>query len=170
MYSGRLSREKGLRTLLEAASRVPDQRLVILGEGPLEDELKRMYGAEPWVEFKGHVPWDDLVRIVSGASFSVVPSEWYENLPLTVMECFALGVPVVASKIGGLPEMVTPGETGLLIEPGDVEDLAPAIAWMGRNHEARAAMRTAARRFAESEYSPDAHYDRLMGAYKRVLQ
>jgi glycosyltransferase involved in cell wall biosynthesis len=170
VYSGRLSREKGLRTLLQAASRVPDQKLVVLGEGPLGGELRSRYGAEPWVEFRGHLPWDELVETVSGASFSVVPSEWYENLPLTVMESFALGVPVVASRIGGLPEMVTPGETGLLVEPGDPEDLASAIAWLGRNDKARAAMRIASRRFAESEYNPEAHYESLMGLYKRVLQ
>lgn len=170
VYSGRLSREKGLKTLLEAASRVPDMKLVVLGEGPLGNQLKSAYEAEPWVEFRGHVPWDELVRTVSGAAFTVVPSEWYENLPLTVMESFALGVPVVASRIGGLPEMVTPGETGLLVEPGDSEDLASAINWLGRNDEVRAQMRSAARRFAEREYSPESHYDRLIEAYKRVLQ
>jgi glycosyltransferase involved in cell wall biosynthesis len=170
VFSGRLSREKGLRTLLEAASSVPDIKLVVLGEGPLETELKGRYGAEPWVEFRGHLPWGELVEALSGAMFSVVPSEWYENLPLTVMESFALGVPVIASKIGGLPEMVTPGETGLLVEPGNVEDLASAIAWLGRNEEARAEMRSGARRFAETEYSPGSHYGRLMDVYKRVLQ
>jgi glycosyltransferase involved in cell wall biosynthesis len=170
VYSGRLSREKGLRTLLKAASRVPDIRLVLLGEGPLESELKSCYGGEPWVEFRGHLPWEQLKETLSGAAFSVVPSEWYENLPLTVMESFALGVPVIASRIGGLPEMVTPGETGLLVEPGDPEDLASAIKWLSGNDDVRGTMRISARRFAEREYSPEAHYERLMNLYKRVLQ
>jgi glycosyltransferase involved in cell wall biosynthesis len=88
VFSGRLSREKGLPTLMEAASKVPDMKLVVLGEGPLEGDLRGRYGSEPWVEFRGHVSGDELMQVVSGAAFAVVPSQWYENQPLTILESF----------------------------------------------------------------------------------
>lgn len=170
VFSGRLSREKGLPTLLEAASRAPDMKLVVLGEGPLERELIERYGAEPWVEFRGHVSGEELKRVVSGAAFSVVPSEWYENQPLTILESFALGVPVIASAIGGLPEIVRNGDTGLLVEPGNPEDLASAVRWLGSNPDAAAGMGARARRLVEEEHSPESHYGLIMDIYERALQ
>jgi glycosyltransferase involved in cell wall biosynthesis len=169
VYSGRLSREKGLPTLMEAAAKVPDIKLIVLGEGPLEEELRGRYGSEPWVEFRGHVSGAELMDVVSGASFAVVPSEWYENQPLTILESFALGVPVIASRIGGLPEVVRNGQTGLLVEPGNSEDLASAIAWLGRHADVAANMGARARRLVESEHSPETHYRRLMEIYEGVL-
>ncbi len=170
VFAGRLSREKGLRTLLEAASMVPEVKLMVLGEGPLEAELKSRFGSEPWVEFRGYLGGAELRDTLSHAAFSVVPSEWYENLPLTVMESFALGVPVIASRMGGLPEMVRGGETGLLFDPGNAEDLASAIAWLAGHPDECMEMGRRAREFAEREYSPESHYPRLIEAYKRVLQ
>ncbi len=170
VYAGRLSREKGLPTLLDAAASVPELKLVVLGEGPLGNELRERYGAERWVEFRGHLGGDELRETLSRAAFSVVPSEWYENLPLTVMESFALGVPVVASRIGGLPEMVINGETGLLCEPGAADDFASAIDWLARNPDECRSMGARAREFAEREYGPEAHYPRIMEAYGRAMQ
>jgi glycosyltransferase involved in cell wall biosynthesis len=170
VFSGRLSREKGLATLMEAASMVPEMKLVVLGEGPLEEDLRRRYGKEPWVEFKGHVSGAELTRIVSSAAFSVVPSQWYENQPLTILESFAMGVPVIASRIGGLPEVVRNGQTGLLVEPGDAGDLASAIAWLGRHSGMARQMGARARRLVEEEHSPEGHYGRILEIYERVLQ
>jgi glycosyltransferase involved in cell wall biosynthesis len=170
VFAGRLSREKGLLTLLEAASTVPDLKLVVLGEGPLGAELRERYGSRPWVEFRGHLTGDELRETISRAAFSVVPSQWYENLPLTVMESFALGVPVVASRIGGLPEMVIGGRTGLLCEPGDAGDLASAVSWLARNPDECRRMGERAREFAEREYGPEAHYARMMEAYGKAMQ
>jgi glycosyltransferase involved in cell wall biosynthesis len=170
VFAGRLSREKGLMTLMAAAAAVPELKLVVLGEGPLAGELKERFGSEPWVEFRGHLAGEELRKTLSRAAFSVVPSEWYENLPLAVMESFALGVPVVASRIGGLPEMVFSGETGLLCEPGAVEDFASAIAWLARNPDECRRMGANARRFAEREYGPETHYARIMEAYGRAMQ
>ena len=169
-FAGRLSREKGLGTLMKAASMAPRMKLMVFGEGPMEEELKRRYGSEPWVEFAGHLGAAELRDRLSRAAFCVVPSEWYENLPLIVMECFALGVPVIASRIGGLPEMVQNGENGLLFEPGNAEDLASAISWLGRHRNVTERMGAQARGFAEREYGPEAHYGRIMEVYKRVLQ
>ncbi len=169
VYAGRLSREKGLLTLMEAAASVPDMKLLVLGEGPLEEELKTRFGSKPWIELGGYLHGDELMDALAGAAFSVLPSQCYENSPLAVMESFALGVPVVASRIGGLPEMVTGGETGLLVRPGDAEDLASAISWLAANPKETERMGAVARRFAEREYSADAHYGRLMEVYGRAL-
>lgn len=173
IYLGRLSREKGIATLLEALRERHGARLTcrILGEGPLEADLKRR--AAKWglerVEFAGYQQGEALHRTIREAAFTVVPSEWYENLPFAVLESFALGTPVVGSRIGGIPEMVEHGDTGLTFTAGDPSDLARAIDWM----EARAAdaieMGRRARQVLEARYAPEPHLERLERLYRRVL-
>lgn len=123
-YVGRLSHEKGVRTLIEAASRLP-YRLKIVGSGPLEEELKN--GAPANISFEGHKNWDEIKEIVSKARFMVIPSEWYENNPLSVIEASCLGTPVLGAEIGGIPELIDPDFNGMTFTAGDVEDLAKKI-------------------------------------------
>ncbi len=125
---GRLAPEKGLGTLIRAVASVPRARLVIVGDGPSRAELERL--AAPLGErvvFKGYLSGEALHAEVRRARASVVPSEWYENCPIAILESFALGTPVIATRIGGLPDLVTPGRTGWLVEPADPGSLAAAI-------------------------------------------
>ena len=128
-YVGRLSEEKGVRALLRVASRRP-RRLKILGTGPLEADLRAQYAAFPQIEFLGHQNWEYVRAVLAAARFLAVPSEWYENNPLSVIEALALGVPVLGADIGGIPELIRPGETGELFEPGDETDLERKLAAM----------------------------------------
>lgn len=123
-FVGRLSHEKGVRTLIEAANGLP-YRLVIIGGGPLEAELKSI--AKGNVEFVGFKQWDEIKDIVGKARFSVIPSEWYENNPLSVIEAQCLGTPVLGARIGGIPELIEEGRTGMTFESRNADDLRDKI-------------------------------------------
>lgn len=127
LYFGRLSIEKGVGTLLTAA-RDAGIRLFIAGTGPEEKRLRELATTlRANVEFLGFRTGDDLRRIVQGALAVVLPSEWYENNPMSVLEAFSLERPVVGARIGGIPELVVEGSTGLLFESGNVADLTRAL-------------------------------------------
>lgn len=126
-YVGRLSHEKGVMTLLEAANRLSYQ-LVIIGDGPLASELKAK--ALSQIKFVGYKDWDDIKELVGKARFSVIPSEWYENNPLSVIEAKCLGTPVLGARIGGIPELIDEGKNGMTFESRNVEDLKDKIELM----------------------------------------
>jgi glycosyltransferase involved in cell wall biosynthesis len=171
LYSGRVTREKGVGTLLEAAGRLPDTRFVIAGEGPeLDSERSRaaVMGLAN-VEFAGYLTGDALEHMIEGASCVAVTSLWYENLPLTILEAFARGKPVIGSDSGGIGEMVKDGETGFLYEPGNAASLAGAVLRLQADENQRLRMARNAREVAASRYSAGRHYERIMEIYERVL-
>lgn len=124
-YFGRLSEEKGLRTLIRAANKVPEHRLVVVGDGPMRSELENM--AKGHIRFIGAMGWDGLKQIVGRARFTVVPSEWYEVGPLTAMESLCLGTPVLGARIGNIPSLIDEPTTGLTFESGNTDDLESKI-------------------------------------------
>ena len=129
-YVGRLSHEKGVATLIEAAARLP-YRLKVIGGGPLSEELKiKNEQLKGNVEFLGFRQWDDIKNIVGKARFTVIPSEWYENNPLSVIEAQCLGTPVLGARIGGIPELIDEGRNGMTFESGNTNDLTEKIKTM----------------------------------------
>jgi len=173
LFVGRLSEEKGLKTLIDAAFLVKTMKLKILGTGPLEKELVRYAKSKNMpgiVEFMGHVSRTDALEFLSKSSFAVVPSEWYENLPYSILEAFACRKPVIASRLGGIPALVADGVTGLMFEPSDAHDLAAKITWMSTHPQERQKMGRMARELLEKEYSPDRHYALLMEVYEMALK
>jgi glycosyltransferase involved in cell wall biosynthesis len=170
IYVGRLSEEKGLSHLLEAKRKVPGMRLVVAGEGPLLPGLRDAFTRDMGVTFTGFLPGERLAEVWRNAAFTVVPSVCYENFPYSVLESFALGKPVVASKIGGIPEIIRDGVNGLLAEPGDSEALADKIRSMASDPGAVQRMGRAARKDVEDLYSDEKHYARVIGHYERILR
>lgn len=166
LYAGRLAPEKGIRTLLDAAERAPGAALRIAGTGELAGEVAGRAARLPNVTLLGHLEADAVARLQREAAAVVVPSEWYENQPLAILEAFAAGVPAIASRVGGLPEIVRDGETGLLFPPGDATALAACLERAAREPEAIAAMGRRARALAVERHDPGAHYDALRGAYE----
>lgn len=124
-FIGRLSHEKGVKTLISAANSFPHRRLLIMGGGLLEAELKVMAGKN--VEFLGFKQWTEIKEIVGKARFIVIPSEWYENNPLAVIEAECLGTPVLGAAIGGIPELIEEGVTGMTFCSHDILDLQTKI-------------------------------------------
>ncbi len=171
IYTGRLLHEKGIDILIRAAGSLEGARLLLVGEGPVECELKReaeKYGSGR-VEFTGFLSGEDFERTVAGARFIVLPSRWYENLPFSIMEAMAAGKPVVATDIGGIPEMVDDGETGLLFPVGDEEALRGCLARMNSDPELRREMGQKGREKAERLYGRGRHYESVMEVYDAVL-
>ncbi len=173
IYVGRLSREKGIATLLEAMARLPQGRLRlhVLGDGPLRPmlEARARQLASGQVVFLGYRSGDALHDEIRRGDFTIVPSEWFENLPFAILESFALGRPVAGARIGGIPELVIDGETGRLFESGDADSLAEALLWMTGPEADVVAMGRRARRRIEAEHDPSAHLDRLTALYAELL-
>lgn len=124
LFAGRLAPEKGVSTLVKAAAKA-GVKLRVAGTGPLEQELKALPDADR-IEWLGFCSGDALWKQVREARALVLPSEWYENAPMSVLEAFASGTPVVGADIGGIPEMITP-ETGWVFPSGDVDALADVL-------------------------------------------
>lgn len=171
-YLGRLSREKGLFTLIEAMRGLPDIKLKIIGEGPLREALGDRVKADGIhnVEFAGYKTGEELRNEIRKSMAVVVPSEWYENLPFAVLEPFALGKSVIGARIGGIPELIRDNETGLTFESGNSNDLRSKIAYLANNAEKVVHMGHNARLFAEKELNAEKHYEELIEIYSRAIE
>jgi glycosyltransferase involved in cell wall biosynthesis len=165
LFVGRLSVEKGVATLAKAMAQLSDATLRVAGEGP---EAGLLDGV-PGVTRLGSQPGEAVRGEMSRAMALVVPSIWYENFPRTIVEAFASGLPVIASRIGALADIVRDGETGLLFEPGDPRDLADKMAWAQANPAQMAEMGRNARAQYETEFSADVNYRRLMEIYDEAI-
>jgi glycosyltransferase involved in cell wall biosynthesis len=170
LYFGRLSSEKGVEVLAKAHQRLPEKSrmpLKIAGTGPLQEELKKQF---PAVEFIGYKKKKELKNLVAQAAIIVVPSTCYENCSMAIIEAMALGKPVVGSNIGGIPEQIDDGVTGLLFKAGDHEELAEKLAGLQENPNLRKEMGRAARRKLEEAYSMEQHGRSLLSLFKSMLQ
>lgn len=153
-FIGRLSHEKGAKTLIEAANQLP-YKLVIIGGGPLMNELKAV--ANTNIEFVGFKQWDDIKQLVGKARFSVIPSEWYENNPLSVIEAQCLGTPVLGANIGGIPEL-----TDYTFSSGNIADLKTKIEKMWNSELDYQQIASD----AQHRYDAETYYDKLINIYK----
>lgn len=170
-YAGRLSSEKGVDVLVRAVGRLPGATLDVAGDGPERAALEALAAAVApgRVRFHGRLPKDDALNLVRAAVAAVVPARWHENQPLAVLEAFASGVPVVATTLGGLPDLITDGEVGRLVPPDDVDALARTLGDLLADPDAAAAMGRAARARAEDRFSPHVHLRALDGHYADAL-
>lgn len=158
-YVGRLSHEKGVKTLIKAAQKLP-YKLVIIGGGPLSDELKNET-TNANIEFVGYKQWDEIKEIVSKARFSVIPSEWYENNPLSVIEAQCLGTPVLGANIGGIPELIDNGITGMIFTSRNVEELTQKIEDMWQHQFNYKEIAT----ISQAKYNSENYYREIMKIY-----
>lgn len=126
----RLTPEKGVRTVLQAFARLPRDlplELSIAGRGELEAEVQTAAAGDPRIVFHGYVAGSAKEQLLAAANYMLLPSLWYENAPVTIIEAAAYGLGLLASRIGGIPEFVEEGSTGFLCEPGNVADLAATM-------------------------------------------
>lgn len=170
VYFGRLSEEKGVDVLIDAVAAI-GERLRIAGTGPAEQTLKDQairVGAD--VEFLGRLSKKALHDVVRASRVSALPARWYENQPLSVLESYACGVPVVASSLGGLPEIVIDGETGTLVPHNDVDALAKELSRYVDDEAIAHQHGRAGRKLVEDVHSPDTHVERLFRLYDEARQ
>jgi glycosyltransferase involved in cell wall biosynthesis len=163
LFVGRLSPEKGAAVLLDAAARVPDIPVRLVGDGPLRASLSQ--SSPPNVTFVGQLSESEVADEYRRARFLVVPSVCFEGCPLVISEAMSHGLPIIASKIGGLPELVVEGESGLLFEPGASTDLADRMRdlWLDPA-ELRRLGRSGYQR-ARQEFSEEGYWSRLREIY-----
>ncbi|WP_210503711.1 glycosyltransferase family 4 protein [Nocardioides xinjiangensis] len=169
IYVGRLSHEKGVDTLLDAVGRLPGTVLHVLGTGPTLAALQRQADAVApgRVRFHGHLPKPAVLDLLIRSAVAVLPSRCHENQPIAVLEAFACGVPVVATALGGLPELVGDGERGTVV-PNRPDAFADALEALLSDPDMAFAMGRRARAYVESEHAPDEHLRRLEDIYSAV--
>jgi glycosyltransferase involved in cell wall biosynthesis len=165
LFVGRLSPEKGTGVLARAAARGQSAVIDVIGEGPERSSLEAVSS----LRLVGWQNREAVYARMREASFLVVPSVCYENFPLTVVEAFANGLPVIASRLGAMAELICDGATGLLFEAGNADDLAARMAWAQAHPMDMTRMGRAARQEYERKYTPARNYEALMGIYRDAL-
>jgi glycosyltransferase involved in cell wall biosynthesis len=172
LFAGRLSAEKGILTLLaawrELGGRIP---LCVVGDGPARSDLESQLRASclPGVTFLGRIDRDRVLQVMKRARLLIFPSELYENFPLTIVEAFACGVPVLASRMGAMPEIVKEQHNGLLFEPGNGADLAAKVRQVWNDSAALHRMGKNARGDFLENYTAERNCRLLMDIYDRVV-
>lgn len=160
LYFGRFSEEKGIDTLVETCKILPDIQFVFAGSGPLEDKINTVKNIKN-VGFQTGEALDTLIR---EAKFSICPSEVYENCPFSVMESQMYGTPVIGADIGGIPELIDNGKTGVLFESGNVDSLVKTIKKLWNNDNKLKEMST---NCENVEFDTiEQYYDKLLSIYR----
>lgn len=170
VYVGRLGHEKGLRTLIKAAA-IAAVPIRIIGTGPEEDVLRALAdktGGQ--VEFLGYLAGEPLQQAIKTSRALVLPSEWYENAPISILEAYAVGRPVIGARIGGIPELIRPGETGETFESGDAESLAYVLRqYYMLNTSAVGEIGKQGRLWVEADFSSARHRSDLENMYRIAI-
>jgi glycosyltransferase involved in cell wall biosynthesis len=172
VYASRLVAEKGVDPLLDAATLLPaGVRLRMIGSGRLERQVRARVAAEDLsVDVLGPRPPAEVAAHLRGAAAAVLPALWWENCPMAVLEAAALGVPVVASAVGGIPELVEDGVTGLLVPPGDVAALAEALTRLVSDPDEAARLGRAAWSRVRARHHPQVHVTALVATYRELTR
>ncbi len=167
LFVGRLSREKGVETLLRAwASAGGDLPLRIVGDGPLAPQVAEAARTLPGVTWLGRRDRGEVLRLMQDASLLVFPSLWYEGFPMTLVEAFAVGLPVVGSRLGAMSTLLEHGRNGLHFRPDDAADLVAQVRWLHSHPAEREQMRMQARQTFLSAYTAERNHGLLLEIYQ----
>lgn len=171
VYAGRLSNEKGLPTLVEAAAQ-QKARLVVAGSGPEEAAVKAMAeqkGADH-ISFAGYLNKQELAALVEGCRAVIVPSEWYENCPMSILEAFGKGKPVIGSDVGGISEMIDHEVDGIKFAMGSVAELTAAMETLSGKSDAQLKdMGEAAMAKIRDRFSKQNYLQKTLDLYQRLM-
>ncbi|MGC8856754.1 MAG: glycosyltransferase family 4 protein [Anaerolineae bacterium] len=170
LYAGRLSAEKGISTLLRAWKILGAIPLMIAGDGPLRGRVEEFAQKNTTVRCLGHQEHRDVQRLIRSARFVIVPSVCYENFPMIVVEAFSNGVPVMATRLGAMQELIRDGETGVLFAPGNPVDMASKVEWLWSRPMESARMGQNARAEYEQKYTPARNLTLLLDIYSRAME
>ena len=170
LYFGRLSQEKGVDVLIKAMKNLPDINLKIVGSGPEESKVKKQIinNKIDNIEMLGYKAGKELERVIAGSQFVIVPSVWYENCPMSVLEAYSLGVPALVSNIGGLPEMIPSQDKNFMFQPANEKDLQDKIRFLWNNQEILNRAGKRVKEFVQENNNPEKYYEKLMGIYKNI--
>jgi len=172
LYVGRLSREKGVHYLIEAMKKTPqDIKLRIVGEGEEKDKLQKLVEASGLfnITFTGYKSGEALKAEYSGCLATILPCNWFENNPLTLLESLLYGKPAIAANIGGIPEIIEHNVNGLLFEAGNVQELAQSIEYLWNNKSIAKEMGFNGRKKAEEFYNQDIYLKKLSNILLQLI-
>ncbi|MED5610871.1 glycosyltransferase family 4 protein [Pseudomonas sp. JH-2] len=171
LYFGRVEKIKGIYTLISAFEMTPNLNLIVAGNGAELSSAMNYCKKKSLnnIKFLGFLPKEKINSLLNNCIATIVPSMWYETFGLTITESFAYGKPVIASKIGGIPEVVSDGEDALLVSPGDVEGLITAIIKLDSDRNSAVEMGRLGRENLERKFNKQAHYQKLIDLYKRLV-
>lgn len=165
LFVGRLSQEKGIGVLLDALNLSQSLRIDVIGDGPERNRVSN----HARIAYRGRKELPEILEAMRSHSYLVLPSIWYENAPRTLIEAFGCGLPVIASRLGALAELIRHGETGLLFDPGDANSLAQTLTWAHEHPQDMLKMGKAARLEFEERYTSERNYVELLGIYRGVV-
>jgi glycosyltransferase involved in cell wall biosynthesis len=169
LYVGRLSPEKGVRTVLDAwKENSPAVPLKIAGDGALRPEVEAVSGGNN-IEYLGPVSKERVGQLMRNALVLIIPSLCYEGLPVVVPEAFSASLPIIASNLGSLGTLIAPGETGVLVPPGDAVSLRAAVNNLSESPALLSQMRLRARQVYEQLYRPESNLKLLLGIYEDAI-
>ena len=181
LYSGRLSKEKGIINLVEAFKKLLEDKeiknidsikLYIAGDGPCKEEIEKYINGNNLKEkiiLLGYLKQDDLKEYTRNASFTVVPSIWYENCPYSILETQAIGKAIIGANIGGIPELVQNEKNGFIYKYDDVDDLKAKMKKLFNDEELANEFGVNAKMFAREEYDKDKYYEKIINIYKNSV-
>jgi glycosyltransferase involved in cell wall biosynthesis len=170
LFVGRLSEEKGLSTLLSARALGGEYELHIVGDGPMAPLVKSAAEKDSGIHWHGRLDAPGVYSLMNQASLLVFPSECYENFPIVLLEAMAHGRAMLASRIGGIPEIIIEGTTGELFEPGNSGDLARQIIHLIKDPKAMDRFGKSARAFYLENFVPNRNYQQLKAIYDDLLR
>ncbi len=164
-FASRLSKEKGVTLLAEAAKLLPQYRFVVAGNGPDDECLKNI----PNVELKGFVTGNELISLIANAKLMILPSVWYENCPLNILETHSFGVPVITMNSGGMAELVDDGQTGILINQPTAKEIAKAIEKCFEDEEFYNFLKKNCEKMPDQIIEVGEYCDILLGKYQKII-
>ena len=171
LYFGRVHRSKGILTLIAAAAPLKQVPLYIVGDGEAMPEVQQIIEQNgcDHIRLLGFKQGDELRELILNSICTVLPSEWYENCPMSVLESYAYGKPVIGAAIGGIPELIVDGVDGFLVPSGGQEALRAQLIWMSEHKNEAVEMGRVGRRKMETEFDADIHYEKIMEVYRQFL-
>ena len=171
LYFGRLYRAKGIFTLIEAALPLKHVPLYIVGDGEAVPEIQRMLEQNECehIHLLGFKQGEELQELIQNSMCMILPSELYENCPMSILESYAYGKPAIGANIGGIPELIQDSVDGFLFPSGDQDALQDRLLWMFEHKSEAVEMGRAGRYKVENEFNADIHYEKIVSIYQRVL-
>lgn len=168
LFIGRLSREKGLLLLFEAFKQLPNLRLLVAGDGKLKDKLISIKSDN--IELLGYKSREELKSLIKNSYFLIVPSECYENNPMSIVESFSLGTPVIGSDLGGIPEIILTSGGGFLFKNRDINSLIDVLTKAASiEDDVYSSLCMSAFNFAEKQFNSQTHYNKLINIYQDAI-
>lgn len=172
-FFGRLSIEKGILNLIEAFKNINQGKLLIAGDGPEREKIKKYIeenNLQNKIKLLGFLNQNEIRRYIQEASFIVIPSIWYENCPYSILETMEIGKPIIASKIGGIPELIEENENGFLFKYDDIQELERCMNKMFTDKKLTIKQSRKSRELFEQKYSEEIYYNKIMNIYNSLIK